>query len=268
MITETLPYSIEPLSGGNNIYQEYHDEVMSGDSLIWSMTSTDNMNNNNENADKGIKPGHFGKVSFYVKPSHESIDLDLTFEIVGYSCVETTDEETGDTEISMTRVSDEYQKYLAGHIYLFANRTAITDPDTNVITGYTYSDPIVSGPDLKKALLDQTYYKANENVPVTIYWIWPQTLSTLIDARINSNVSIEPISSGTDRKKIVTNISSYPSYYFYNYSDTPGVTLTESIMATEYDFYCDKYDSADNAIGTNVNYITLKMTTEESSEGA
>ncbi len=264
--TTTMPYVIEPLSGGNNIYQDYHDKVMSTDAIIWAMTSTDKMNNNDENVDSGIKPGHSGMISFYVKPSKESVNLDLTFEIVGYSCTETNNAVTGNTDISMTRVADEYQRYLAGHIFLFAGRDDIKDPETDAVIGHTYSTPIVSGADLKKTLLNQNYTKANENTPVTIYWIWPQTLSTLIDARINSNVSIEPITSGTDRDNIVTNIATYPSYYFYNYA-VSGVTLTEAIMAAEYDTYCDKYDSADNAIGTNVNYITLKMTTDETSEG-
>ena len=66
--TTTMPYVIEPLSGGNNIYQDYHDKVMSTDAIIWAMTSTDKINNNDENVDSGIKPGHSGMISFYVKP--------------------------------------------------------------------------------------------------------------------------------------------------------------------------------------------------------
>ncbi len=263
----TLPYVIEPLSGGNNIYQDYHDEVMSSDTMVWAMTSTDKMNNNNSSTDKGIKPGHYGQISFYVKPRDTSINLDLTFEIVGYSCTETTDEETDETTITMTPVDAEYQRYLAGHIFLFADRVDITDPETEEVIGYTYSKPIVSGADLKKTLPDQTYTKATQDTPVTIYWVWPETLSTLVDARINSNVNIEPFISGADRTAVVTNIATYPNYYFHSYTAVEGVTLTESTLATGYDTYGEKYDSADNAIGKNVNYIRLKMTTEESSEG-
>ena len=271
MDTAPMRYVIEPLSGGNNIFQSYHDEVKSDDALIWAMTSTANMDNYSE-TDKGIKPGSFGQISFYVRPSSSSINLDLSFEIKGYSCTETTDENTNETDIELEPVSSDLQAYLTGHILLFGGRTETTDPQTGKKT-YTYSDPILSANSLARVMRNRSFTKANEDTPVNIYWVWPKTLSTLIDATENDIVDTEPFCSDSedddsDYKLVVANILAHPTYYFYNYTPPSGSSLSEDLMVEEYETYGEQYDGADNAIGMNVNYITLKMTTEESAGGA
>ena len=265
-------FMIEPLSNGNNIYQDYHDEVKSSDALIWAMTTDRNMENYDEDTDKGIKPGSSGKISFYVKPGGTSVDLDLVFQITGYRCTETTDENTNETHIQMTAVEQDLQRYLAGHIFLFGGRTEITDQQTGK-KSYIYSEPIVSTGGFTKVLENKTYTKANENTPVNIYWVWPKTLSTLVNATSNANVDIEPFcadsdAADSDYKLVVGNILAHPTFYFYNYTPEEGTTLTENLIVREYEAYSDKFDGADNAIGMRINYITLKLTAEKSSGGA
>jgi len=235
-------------------------------SMVWKMTAENNMGN--YTGEEGISPGSYGTISFYVKPRDASIDLDLSFEIVGYKYLKTTETVEGGgttTTKSMTQVSNELQGYLAGHIFLFETRTPVYDDPDSVnrkIISYIYSNPILSTTDLKKEISNRTYYKANENTPVNIYWVWPKTLSTLVDARANSYISISPFCENADYTAVVANITTYPARYLYQYSNS-GTTLTETLISSQYETYGDLYDRADNEIGLNVSYITLKMTSSE-----
>lgn len=288
-------YQIVPVDGIDSIYQDYYKyiENYSSDALVWKMNDESNMEN--FTGDVGISPGSFGTISFYVQPRDESINLDLTFSIVGYeykeqvvttaaaeggeesettSGEEATETTTQETVRTMSTVDDDLQNYLAGHILLFQNRTDTYDlpegdPDRKIISS-VYSDPILSGADLSKVISNRTFTRANQNTPVNIYWVWPKTLSTLVDATANANVTIEPFSNGTDRTAIINNIAAYPAYYFYNSNDsaTTLATLHQSatpakLMSDEYDTYGDLYDRVDNEVGLKVSYITFKMTSSE-----
>lgn len=286
-------YQIVPVDGIDSIYQDYYKyiENYSSDALVWKMNDESNMEN--FTGDVGISPGSFGTISFYVQPRDESINLDLTFSIVGYEYKEqvvttaaaeggeesettttTSGEEPAETTTqptikTMTEVSPELQRYLAGHILLFQNRTDTYDlpegnPDRKIISS-VYSDPILSGADLSKVIHNRTFNRYSEytsDKAVNIYWVWPKTLSTLVDATENANVSITPFSSGTNYTAIVNHIIANPTYYFYDYTDTE-TTLTAKLMSDEYDTYGDLYDRVDNEVGLKVSYITLKMTSSE-----
>lgn len=271
-------YQIVPVDGNESIFQEYYNYMnnRTADALVWKMTDESNMEN--YTGDVGISPGSFGKISFYVQPRDESINLDLSFSIVGYEYKEETeDAETQETTRTMTAVSTELQNYLAGHIFLFQERIPVYDhPDdleNRKIISYIYSDPILSRADLSKVISNRTFTRTNQNTPVNIYWVWPKTLSTLVDATANANVTIEPFSNGIHRTAIINNIAAYPTYYFYNSNDsaTALTALHQSatpadLMSDEYDTYGDLYDRVDNEVGLKVSYITLKMTSSETSQ--
>ncbi len=264
-------YQIVPLDGITSIYQDYYNYMPSGQdtSMVWKMTAENNMEN--YTGDAGISPGSFGTISFYVKPRDASVDLDLSFEIVGYKYTETTHTTEGEDPVttkSMTQVSNELQGYLAGHIFLFETRTPVyDDPDSEnkKIISYMYSDPILSTTEIAKVISNRTFYKTDENTPVNIYWVWPKTLSTLVDATDNSYVTIEPFCENSAYTAVVSNVTSYPARFLYQYSDTE-TTLTPALISSQYETYGDLYDRADNEIGLNVSYITLKMTTTETAQ--
>ena len=291
-------YQIVPVEGNASIFQEYYDYMNHRDqnALVWNMTDEANMEN--YTGDAGISPGSYGMISFYVHPRDESINLDLSFSIVGYEYHEAdvtaaATEDAAETEAAtdaggaaeepteattqpkmktMTEVDDDLQKYLAGHIFLFQNREPVYDKPEETegrkIVSYKYSDPILSGNDLSKVIRNRAFTKANQNTAVNIYWVWPKTLSTLVDATANANVIIVPFSSGTDKAAIVTNIANYPSYYFYQYTETlsGNAEEVEGILSSGYDTYGDLYDRVDNEIGMKVSYITLKLTSREASQ--
>ena len=222
----TDPYLIVPLEGRDSIYTSYQN-LIEGDNtdgfMVWKMTDENNMDNYDENSDAGILPSSFGKIGFYVKPSSTSIDLDLTFQIVGYKYTKTTDEDTNEETETMTQVNDELMGYLDGHILLFEERTATT---TNGKTTYTYSKPILSDNDFNRVISNRTFLKANENTPVYIYWVWAETLSTLVDARTNSGISTVPLCVDDPNRindaydQIINEILTKPTRYFYKYSTT------------------------------------------------
>lgn len=197
-------YQIVPLDSNESIYTEFMDLIDGNSSdgfLPWKMTSQKKMDNYSSETDAGIRPGSYGVISFYVKPSDTYVDLDLTFEMLGYKYEKTenaeADGENAVTVESMTPVSAELQGYLTGHILLFESRDITTVNGKEVIT---YSDPILSDATGKRIISARRFQKANENTPVNIYWVWAETLSKLVDSRINDNVSAEPFC--TDDKAV------------------------------------------------------------------
>ena len=269
MVAEGAPYDIVCLDDSKeNIFQSVHDLIKTDDAAVWQMTAQNNMENYDDN-DEGLAPGSFGMVSFYVKPHDTSIDLNLTFELTGYEYLSNATEGTNE----LIAVDDKLQGYLNGHILLFQERTEVINETTGEVESYIYYDPVLPD-DTASRVINKKFLKENENTPVNIYWVWPKTLSTLVDASSNEYVGVKPFCEGEDYKKICNDILTYPGKYLYEYAgeqDEEGndITLTEKLIAEKYDKYGDLYDRADNQIGMNVDYITLKMSTEESpSQGA
>lgn len=259
-------YVIVSQSGEDSIFSSLRRLLQqSSDAAEWEMNADNNMNNIS-GADDGIGPGSFGVISFYVVPKDGTVSLDLTFEITGYRYSSVKDGETEQATEKMTLAGDELQKYLNAHILLFEERTAVIDPETQQVTSYTYAKPILSEDGLK-TIKSRSFSKSGSNTPVNIYWVWGKTLSVLVDASSVNGVTSTPLclKNGSDYNRIIFDITNHPTSYFYDFGKTE--TVDESRMITEYDKYSDKYDRADNCIGLSVSYITLKMSTKESSSG-
>ncbi|MCR5458019.1 MAG: hypothetical protein K6F14_08075 [Clostridiales bacterium] len=257
-------YEILTLENGSNgiYYDDYHAGVKDSSSMIWQMTDESNMSNyDNSESNNSIHPGSYGVVSFYVRPFKDSIDLDFTFEIIGYAA------EENNNEITMTQLdsSDSPAQYLNGHILLFETRGG-TDGD------YTYSNPITSNEEMKRIVSEKEYTGSGEATLVNIYWVWPQTLSDLVDARSCTKVDVSKTpftyADTTSYNAVVNNIINYPDFYFDGV-DRPtddSEKLSATDIATDYNVYGDYYDRADNEIGMGVNYVVLKVSTNVSLE--
>ena len=262
MKADDTSYVIISQSGSPSAFNDKQNLLEITDANVWEMTDENNMKNYGEEAE-GIGPGSYGKICFYVEPKGESVMLDLSFEVVGYQYNE---EETP----PMTRVNSGLQDFLTGHILLFETRTPY--PNENNVEYYIYSDPILTDPVTGlRVSKNKTFTKVNKNTPKQIYWVWAKTLSKLVDVSDeNSGVSVVPLcaneeNNDEDYQKIVANIIAHPTRYFDSYTGTG--TLTENEMVTAYDTFGGKYDSADYQIGRNVHYVTLRMTTKESTSG-
>lgn len=275
-------YVISVLDSGNNgkYYDKYHILVRDPSAIVWQMTADNNMDNDEDSSTNGIHPGSYGVISFFVTPKVESVNLKFTFEIVGYVSGETGEE--GSKEITMTSLeqSDVPAKYLNGHLLLFGGRTTNTLEDGSSVI--TYSDPILSNKDMMRVIDSKTFSGVNTPTRVDIYWVWPRTLSTLVDARgcQNVKVTVAPFTEGDAYGNIVENILSNPGFFLKETSITEpsagsgegentesgpsqGASLTEEIIASEYQRYGDYYDQADNDIGMGVDFILLKLSVEE-----
>ena len=292
-------YEISTLNGIDGaFYDPYHEMIQESESdsyLVWQMTEEDNMGNYSGSA--GIRPGSHGKISFYVTPKVETVYLDFSFEIIGYRYSETTattpNAEEGETTVtsremipitssSPNETERSVSNYLNGHILLFENRTLRGD---DII----YSGLIASNDDMKRIIESKRFDMRQENNTqlMTIYWVWPETLSKLVDATSNPRVDNSPFTDATDenntRQAIMTNIADYPQYYLKNVSlettigdndeeirtyTVKGETLDTNLNSTEivekYNVYSDLYDQVENNIGMTVDYILLRLSVTES----
>lgn len=258
-------------NGSDGIYYDYHSLVKDSSAVVWQMAETNNMGNYNDTSiNKGIKPGSDGVISFYVKPYVDTVDLSFTFELLGYRY-----DENEEDKMKQLDLDDSPAIFLNGHILLFEERTGTEE-------NYTYSKPILSNEDMQRVISKNTYSRKVNDEPtqVDIYWVWPTTLSTLIDARNCEKINVTEIpflnqtpysdaSSKSAYKEVVDNILTYTDYYCKGVSRSVNANdrLTESAIVTDYDKYGDYYDQADNDIGMGVNFILLKMSVSEVSSG-
>ena len=252
-------------------YDPYHKNVREetgSDAIVWLMTDESNFGNyNSDNSDNteeqngGIKPGSCGKISFNVKPYVDNIYLSYDFEILGYSYDENAANNADNMELLDEKESP--ARFLNGHILLFEERTGTTKDD------YVYSKPILSNADMQRVIRSNKYTKNANDEPtqVDIYWVWPMTLSRLIDARTCQKVTVSesPFTSTNAYNEVVENIITYPDYYFKGVTRPANVNdrLADTAIVTDYDKYGDYYDQADNEIGMGVDFILLKMSVSE-----
>ena len=266
-------YEILVLENGSNgqYYADYHSLVKDSSAVVWQMVDANNMGNYNDTSQNpGIKPGSYGMVSFYVKPLVDTVDLSFNFELLGYKY----DKDVVNAADKMQLLdSDESPAlFLNGHILLFEERTGETEDD------FVYSKPILSNEDMQRVISKNTYTRKANDAPtqVDIYWVWPTTLSKVIDARGCTKISVteEPFtnktayseqSSTSAYSEVVDNIRAYPDYYCKGVSrpENANDRLDPNDIVKDYDKYGDYYDQADNDIGMGVNYILLKLSVSE-----
>ena len=269
VMVSTMHFEVSVLEDGTNgmYYDDYHSLVRDPGSIIWQMTDENNMYNYEEDSsgleddeEEGIHPGSYGVISFYITPKIDSVYVDYQFEILGYSASE--DEEIGEITMTLLDSESEPAEYLNGHILLFANRTGTE-------RNYVYSDPILSNEDMKRVITGNHFTGTGTRTQVDIYWIWPITLSSIVDATSCEKVHVtqEPVvDSSAGYSQVVTNIESYPEYYFSfeeGSSINSSSVITEAVIARDYDIFGGLYDQADNKIGTGIRFVLLKMTVTE-----
>ncbi|MGN0593734.1 MAG: hypothetical protein ACI4I6_01130 [Hominimerdicola sp.] len=276
MVASGERFIISVLEDGNDgiYYNDYHKLVQDSSAVVWKMTDENNMDNY-DSSGKGIHPGSCGVISFYVTPKVETVNLKFTFEVIGYVSKETGDESEKNVTMTPVEQGSALEKYLNGHILLFEERSGSSD-------AYKYSKPILSDEDMKRVIDSNTYSDNGTQQKVDIYWVWPNTLSNLVDARDCQKVVVtgEPFTTDDDYQRIVENITTYPYYYLKGFSfdqqpsqseenesesggQSSDITLTEDKLVTDYDKYGDMYDQADNDIGMGIDFILLKMSVAE-----
>lgn len=275
-------FEVTNISGSRDgIFKDIHDKVHEEGALYWKMTATNNLINYNpyvdedHPGDQGIHPGTEGVISFNVIPKTDSVTLDFDFEIIGYQA--STDdkgtEKTDDDELVMTALSDVAdgdgiiaQNMLNGHILLFEHRDEVT---VNGVTTVTYSTPICSTADMHR-IMNRTVTGKNTATLIDIYWVWPSTLSHIVNASA-SGITTTPFCVDDDAydydsyTAISGNVATYPHYYLKGATSTDTITVSD--IGAHYSAYGDMYDQGDNEIGMRVNYLLLKLSVTERTAG-
>ena len=244
-------------------YNDFYNVVAAdtnSNAIVWKMTSQSSIGN--YTGQEGIEPGSRGKISFVLTPKTTPLNLKFEFQIIRYKSGGTLAAPT------MTEIPDGYGKNnINGHILFFENYSE-----------GKYSGLIASDADMNRVFTKSFNGGAEQ---VDIYWVWPEYLNRIVEISgsssnmlVNTKTAAEPVTYTDDYTELISNISSYPQYYFKgNVSDSSlSALLNRSVGQIETTIYSDisaynnLYDEADTAIGTGVDYILIRM--EVTEEGA
>ena len=256
--------------------------------IQWLVTDESNAKNyveaNTTEENKGIRPGSFGKMTFWVVPkTNETVSVNFKISLEPFKTVYQTSgtganevyvyEPGSDTPVELQPVSvagnadyAEAITYISTHILFFKTRT-----ESNGV--YTYSDLITLGEEFTLVYDEDTETYASEltfdkdgddllEEELTIYWIWPETLAEAVLPENQQKTGYHAISSGTE---VVTKLQSNPGAFLKGYNssaDTNGTAdadLTQAVIKTYYSKLSSEYNDADQEIGDNIGYLLLTL---------
>ena len=264
-------------------------------SICWAVTPESNMNNTGEDGKPtGIEPGSYGKMTFYIIPNKDG-PLKVTLELVlaGYQIADDKKNAENVTKNDLTEVTDpSLQQLLEGHILLFAGY----NEKAGCYKGWISRDAGVwrmsLGSGTEAAVLEVKSGKLTWNntnaqkdtaYPVTIYWIWPERLESYLrkaDGYSGKNPLLFPEDLSSEDKALsalpenlfetmgeVEENSSSNRYFRWEDSAKFQENVTKDTLSqirekfnpALYSMIAAYYDSADQYLGKNVQYVQLKL---------
>lgn len=215
-----------------NITDDSNSTSSENSKVYWLMNDESNINNNSVDSE-GISPGSYGKLTFYIVPKKDG-DMEFTFnlDMKGYKTVDEKLEIISDKNVT---------DFLKGHIMFFEGYDDTTK---------CYSKHIVNG---------QFNHKINnaqkgKEYPVTIYWIWPNTIGQLLLTKNDININgADPIFEGKSNDK--SNFGEFLSQNYNLYFDT-----TKNTNLLENGKFKSEYSEAINNMVANKEYKTKYLT--------
>ena len=187
---------------------------------------------------KGIHPGSYGSLTFYIVPGTAvadsyNVSLDMrgyyaefvldangepTKQIVNNTFQELSEKAGGDSSSIYLRAAD----YMKGHIMFFENHRVLTAAELNGTTdaGLYYSDRISGAYTYVTTDHTPTTWNGQTAYEVKLYWIWPNTFGQIILDKESENLYGEAMfsskQSGTTspRADLIDYIANNPEYYF------------------------------------------------------
>lgn len=264
-------------------------------SICWAVTPESNMNNTGEDGKPtGIEPGSYGKMTFYIIPNKDGpLKVTLDLVLTGYQIVDDKKNEENVTQNDLTEVTDSsLQQLLEGHILLFAGY----NEKAGCYEGWISRDAGVwrmsLGSGTEAAVLEVKSGKLTWNntnaqkdtaYPVTIYWIWPERLESYLrkaDGYSGKNPLLFPEDLSSEDKALsalpenlfatmskVEQNSSSNRYFRWEDSAKFQENVTKDTLSqirekfnpALYSMVAAYYDSADQYLGKNVQYVQLKL---------
>lgn len=264
-------------------------------SICWAVTPESNMNNTGEDGKPtGIEPGSYGKMIFYIIPNKDGpLKVMLELVLAGYQIADDKKNAENVTKNDLTEVTDpSLQQLLEGHILLFAGY----NEKAGCYKGWISRDAGVwrmsLGSGTEAAVLEVKSGKLTWNntdaqkdtaYPVTIYWIWPERLESYLrkaDGYSGKNPLLFPENLSSEENALlalpenlfatmskVEKNSSSNRYFRWEDSAKFQENVTKDTLSqirekfnpALYSMVAAYYDSADQYLGKNVQYVQLKL---------
>lgn len=278
------------LEVGNNNYLSTDG---SHTAISWAITDASNMRNE-KGQSQGIEPGSSGKMTFYIISHKEGLlDVKLDLNFTGYQATDTT----VSTAADLKEIDEPAQQLLEGHVLLFAGYDGTSNSYKGWISEDAGSWSMNLGTDSEPILLQEdgngelTWKTENAKkdiaYPVTVYWIWPERLESYLrkadtytgrypllfpedtEGSGTGNPSVPPEDLFTKMCETGTNAGSNRYFRWENQETFRGTVTVDRLKGLRNNFHsviyreaAAYYDSADQYLGKNVQYVKLKLTAE------
>ena len=264
-------------------------------SICWAVTPESNMNNTGEDGKPtGIEPVSYGKMTFYIIPNKNGpLKVTLDLVLTGYQIADDKKNEENVTQNDLTEVTDpSLQQLLEGHILLFAGYNGKAGCYKGWISRDAGEWSMRLGSETETAVLEVKNGKLTWNntnaqkdtaYPVTIYWIWPERLESYLrkaDSYSGKNPLLFPENLSSEENALsalpenlfetmgkVEENSSSNRYFRWEDSEKFQENVTKDTLSqirekfnpALYSMIAAYYDSADQYLWKNVQYVQLKL---------
>ena len=220
--------------------------------------------------DDAVEPGSYGKMEFYVIPKQDGdITVQFTLSVRGFyekdanNLVDiATLDSTNNNGLDQNQILT-YQdalRYLQGHVFFFQ-----TEGDPNDATNaYCFKNPIENNTftlEIQNAVADKLY-------PVTVFWIWPETIGQLVLKNNNSHLMegipvVENVTgaiTGTDKEKVISMVKANKTNILKDLQ-AGNDHVNDMIDDAEryYSMLDNWYNLADQSIGEYVDYFMVEV---------
>jgi len=229
----------------------------------------------NEATDFG--PGSSGEILFYVIPASDGdLTVDINLDVIafkefgeaGNTTLKPVSELTSDdVDEDVISLCEEGENYLKGHI-MFFEEPGETSESVQKQYRYYYKKPIIT------KVLTKTFTNARAGVPqpVTIYWMWPNTLGQI--ALRNNDLGqrsaddypiVQDRADGvditdTDKGKVIQYLIDNKSTVFANYSEITSAMIEDAKTTANFRKLSEGYNDGDYAIGISISYFMVDIT--------
>lgn len=205
------------------------------DVIVWQLDSSSHLNNieSIESGERGIRPGSFGTLQFYVIPKvSESLSLKFELELLPIL----------NTEMNITDTEKEnLDKLLHGHMLFSYQCAANTNPSA--------ADPTLI--DIREPSFTLNFEEVTEDQPilVTMKWIWPYVLGDIQKGNLQGVCS---------KESVISLMNTLPSYFFYH----DGNTVAAPDLNNQSKVYHDYFNAADQFLGERLQWLIVRMTAQ------
>lgn len=234
---------------------KYYKTTGGNPSIRWTLEDADIASGSNIYAD-GLNPGTSGTLRFEIVPLIDgNLSIDFDFNIRGFVCeydneghIDSLNEVT-ETSSAASATEKSALKYINGHIIYFTGN--VNDKYTGYIENGVYHWSTTSA-------------VKNTAIPVTIHWVWINTIDQVILK--SGDGGNEPLiaDTSTDRSLLIDYLKANKANVFDNLSDDLTNLSYETFKnnTTLSNHMEDKYNAADQIIGTSLHYILFDMTAD------